>query len=186
MQWTSNATLTISNLGSVLVENGATITRNGTANAVMIASDGAIITVDDSGSGIDVSDLEALGDLTLNGTGTITIDDDLLIRNPDNTIVNNISGIVSISDRFHFTNAATTNTWTNNGNMLIGGDLRLNSSNCLFDNNGQVQVGDDILIPSSGDISNIVNNNSLIFSIDYYQQLKRWTASEYGKHQWGQ
>lgn len=149
------------NYGSTLsVETGATLTTNNAGSTLSLLSE-AYYTLEIDGS-LTIGDINITDNqnVTINGGGVITVQDDLLI-DANAQIANNITSL-TIQDRLQFVAGSDGAVLTNNGTIDITDDLFFTNDNCSVINNGTISIGDALQVQAAADDGNSITNNSML------------------------
>ncbi|MQY78130.1 MAG: hypothetical protein GH151_02900, partial [Bacteroidetes bacterium] len=150
LRWTNdNVELYLNNDGIITVQSGGTINENSRSETkIMFTTDGSDYSIDNEGS-FTIDDIELQnngGSLTINGSGDITITDELDFTDANVGLANNNTGTIYIQDDILFDN--NNSELENYGTITVTDDIRNN----LFDNDnritnyvgGTINVGDDL------------------------------------------
>lgn len=175
LQWAgTGGALTIIGGGSIQVDNGGAVVANGNAAALIsFISNGSSLIINDNINGVSIENLTFLGSngsYSIQGTGSLTINDELAIGGNNISVTNNLLGSFNVANRIHFLANALNNTFTNNSVLNVTNDLRFNDDNCVFNNNGTLTLGDDIMVAGVADINNsFINNNSANVTLNQFR-----------------
>ena len=152
LRWLSgNHDFYIKNGGTIQIDNGGTLTRNNQSGANLVIEDEWQDVTIIANNSIDVSRIELenyQGSLTLTGSSSVTLDGGLVITgdgdafdaahtnwDPDITVTNNLSGILTIGGNLGINGAASGNLiFTNNGTIDLNGNISNVDANSSFFN----------------------------------------------------
>jgi hypothetical protein len=106
LRWTAaDIDLNIMNSGNITISAGGAISSNSQSNANLnfISGSEHTITSNDVTTGLTVIDLRVTdeADITFQGSGIITIMDDMVFSGGDQTITNNLTNTFTVLDQYH-------------------------------------------------------------------------------------
>ncbi len=152
-------------LGFVRVRSGGFLNHNSQANAQIDFNQnvgGATLQVDLGGT-ITIEDITLTTNANslhyLEGEGTLTITDDILIGADNATLVNNRTTGLTVADRIEFITGTTGASFINN-TSLTASSLLFDDDNNTFTNNGTAVFSGNIAANGAADDNNAVVNNA--------------------------
>ncbi len=172
IRWTVGADLIGFNGGTISIESGSNMNRNGKNAVVILQSGGYTITSNDAAMGMEISDLIIRGDqdVTFEGSGRIYLRDDFIDEGGDHTITNNLTGTFTVHDQLMLRYSPLLPTASEYGPITfihsgtaglldIHDDLRMDKDTIVFTNNGSITVTDRVRFMEDEIVFN--NNNTI-------------------------
>ncbi len=151
-------------LGFLRVQAGGVLNHNGQAGAQIDYNQnvgGAILQVDAGGT-LSIEDVTLTTNANnihyLQGSGSLTITDDILIEAGNATLVNNRPTGLTLSDRIEFT-AGTTGASFINNTILNATSILFDDDNNSFTNNGTALFTGNLAANGTADDGNAIINN---------------------------
>ncbi|MBN2522518.1 MAG: G8 domain-containing protein, partial [Bacteroidales bacterium] len=188
--------LTIRNGGTLIVNSGASIDHTGTGYLQFEGSYDFGLVVNGTGN-VDIEELciNSINTLTISGSGSIDIRDDLEFRGDNATVINNLSGGITLHSGgvtgsnllFNVSYPGSSNHLTNNGTIVMetgGGDgiIYFNGSNSTVTNNGTITFNYIQVAGSGHSYSNdgVSTFNSIDFNNEDLQFNNSGTVNQSG------
>ncbi|GIV36443.1 MAG: hypothetical protein KatS3mg032_0822 [Cyclobacteriaceae bacterium] len=152
-------------LGLVRVQTGGILNHNGQAGAQIDFNQnagGATLRVD-AGGILTIEDITLTANANsvhyIEGAGTLTITDDILIGADNATLINNLSAGLTLSDQIEFTAGTTGASFVNN-TILNAVDILFDNDNNNFTNNGTALLAGNLAANGNTDDNNAIINNA--------------------------
>lgn len=159
LQFTGNTSLTIARGGRIDVRSGGTLSQNGNDNASIVYNAYNYNLNVEGTLSIGFLDANAGSNISLSGSGTLSIANDFTIGS-GRTITNNISGEVTVGDELIFEPGSVNANFTNAGTLSVNNRILFNAGNITFTNNGIMSASNGIIVNDNADDGNIFVNGS--------------------------
>lgn len=158
--WSSTGDLLVGDTGTgtLAIQNGGTVTVNGTSFIAYDAGSQGTVTVSGQDAGGNAASWTSGGDLVIGqfGTGALTISDGGAVTNATGYVgaSGGSAGTVVVSGR---AGDGTASTWTNSGDLRVGEE---SSGALTVQDGGAVTVGGDLAVGGFGGTGTVVVTNA--------------------------
>lgn len=179
LQYTGNSALTIARGGTVEIQEGGIMARNGNNTSSLVCNAYAYDLIIEGEFSVGTIDANPGATITLSGGGMLDVAGDFYIGS-GRTITNNVTGGLTIGDEMIFEGTSSSAAFVNNGVLTVNNRILFNASNVTFTNNGTVSANatglafndaaDDgnVLINAAGKFFNVstINGNGADFILN--------------------